>query len=427
MFRKSYKLSLHPANNIRKINLCSKMKILTLFLFCVLFYANITFAQWQHIATIGNYELRAVKFFNEHTGIVAGEGGIWRSTNSGVNWVNVLSGHNFNAFSFPDNNIGYSVGDSGKIFKTTNIGINWYQIGIGVTTKKLKTVSFPTVNIGWIMGQNGKILYTFNGGSTFTSQTNGDTTHDINYLQMINSTTGYFCGSNISETFGYSPNGGLNWLYTLNMNGNILYSVCHISGSIALSVGSNGRIRRTTSNGTTWTIIPSPVTVNLNNIAFLDANTGYIAGNSGNILKTTNSGLNWFIDATISGNNLKCISFINTNTAWIVGNNGIVIRMGIPVGINTLVSIHSYTLEQNFPNPFNPLTIITVQIPTKSLIKLVIYDLSGHEIVTIADKEVDAGRFEYTFNGEIYSSGIYIYSLFVNNQGMESKKMVLIK
>ncbi|MCC6865994.1 MAG: T9SS type A sorting domain-containing protein [Ignavibacteria bacterium] len=388
-------------------------------------------SQWTQISTINSPELKAVKFFNEHTGIVAGQGGIWRSTNSGVNWTQVLSGHTLYSVSFPDISIGYAVGDSGIIFKTTNAGLNWNQIGIGVTSKRLNTVSFPSVNTGWIMGESGKILYTFNGGTSFTNQSNGDTTYEVNYLHMANGTTGYYCGSSSAnaETFGVTGNGGINWLYTFFMAGNILNATSNIPGlgGYALAVGTNGRIRRTTTNGTTWTVITSPVSVQLNHIVFLDANTGYIAGNSGNILKTTNSGLNWVIDATVTANNLKCISFINANTAWAVGSNGVVIRMGIPVGINSNSNIQTYTLEQNFPNPFNPQTKIVVEIPARGLIKLVVYDVIGNEIITIVNNEVNAGIYEYNFDGGKYSSGVYAYRLFINNQFIDSKKMTLIK
>lgn len=431
MFKVSYIIIPHSANSIRKIIYCLKMKIQLIFLFCLLFWANLTFTQWEHIATIGNYELRAVKFFNENTGIVAGQSGIWRSINGGVNWTQVLTGYDMNSLSFPDNNVGYAVGDSGKVFKTIDGGLTWNQIGIGLTTKKLNTVSFPSVNTGWIMGQTGKILYTFNGGASFINQSNGDTTYEINYLHMVNNSTGYYCGSsNVNaETFGGTANGGINWLYTFYMAGNTLNSTANIPSlnGYAVAIGTNGRIRRTTTNGTIWTVITSPVNVELNHVLFLNINTGYIVGNSGTILKTTNSALNWIIDATVTANNLKNINVLNSNTAWIVGSNGVVIRTGIPVGINNNFNIQKYILEQNYPNPFNPQTRIAVEIPDKNIIRIVVYDIIGNEIITIVNNELNAGKYEYHFSGESYSNGVYVYRLFVNNQYIESKKMILLK
>jgi len=390
--------------------------------------------QWVQISTVSSPELRSIKFFNEQTGIIVGQGGIWRSTNSGINWTQVLNGSNMNSLSFASNSIGYSVGDSGKIYKTTNGGENWNQIGSGITTKKLNAVSFPAPNTGWIMGESGKILYTFNGGSSFANQTNGDTTYDINYLQMVNSSTGYFCGSSNfnAETFGYSPNGGINWLYSLFMNGNVLNSVCYVptSNGNVVAVGTNGRIRKTTSNGTTWNIINSPINVQLNHIVFIDASTGYIAGNSGNILKTTNSGLNWTIDATVTPNNLKCFSFINSTTAWVVGSNGVVLRTGIPVSVQTHSGIVNYLkLEQNYPNPFNPSTLIKFSIPENCFVKLTVLNVVGSEIATLINKYLVKGDHIVRFENTGLSNGVYFYRLqsFGERIFVETKKMILIK
>lgn len=407
------------------------MKLIALMVFVFMLNSPGNYCQWEHIATIGNNDLKAVKFFNEHTGIVAGQGGIWRSTNGGVNWLQVLSGQNLNALSFPDNNIGYSVGDSGKIYKSTNGGLNWNQIGFGVTSKKLNTVSFPLANTGWIMGESGKILYTFNGGNSFIPQTSNDTLNDINYLQMINSSTGYFCGSSTSETFGFSPNGGINWLYTLNVPGNILNSVSHIptSTSSILAVGTNGRIRKTTTNGTIWTIVTSPVNISLNHILFIDINTGYIVGNSGVILKTTSNGLNWVIDAVVTTSNFKSIYFINPTIAWIVGSNGVVVRTGIPVGIvqNGNAASKEFRLYQNYPNPFNPSTSISFELTKNSFVKLTVYDPLGNEIKRLIDNETGIGKHQVYFYGDNLSSGVYLYKLEANNEFTEYKKMILIK
>ena len=54
-------------------------------------------AQWSQISTVQTTRLTAVNFFDSNTGVVAGYGGIWRSTNGGVNWIQVLTGPNLNS------------------------------------------------------------------------------------------------------------------------------------------------------------------------------------------------------------------------------------------------------------------------------------------------------------------------------------------
>ncbi len=59
--------------------------------------------------------------------------------------------------------------------------------------------------------------------------------------------------------------------------------------------------------------------------------------------------------------------------------------------------------------------------------KIIVYDITGKEITTLADKEYKAGTYEVTFNGSNYSSGVYFYSLFINGEFADSRKMILIK
>ncbi|MBT5956156.1 MAG: T9SS type A sorting domain-containing protein [Candidatus Marinimicrobia bacterium] len=84
-------------------------------------------------------------------------------------------------------------------------------------------------------------------------------------------------------------------------------------------------------------------------------------------------------------------------------------------------------LDDNFPNPFNPSTLINFQLGQLSSISLKIYDLRGHLIETLLDDGIrTAGLYEYTFNGSQLASGIYFYELRVDGSRV-NKKMLLIK
>ena len=86
----------------------------------------------------------------------------------------------------------------------------------------------------------------------------------------------------------------------------------------------------------------------------------------------------------------------------------------------------SYKLNQNFPNPFNPATIIGFFIPKASDVKLTIYSISGEKIEEILNSRLSAGNHEFVFNGEGLSTGVYIYRLEAG-EFIETKKMMLIK
>jgi N-acetylmuramoyl-L-alanine amidase len=85
-----------------------------------------------------------------------------------------------------------------------------------------------------------------------------------------------------------------------------------------------------------------------------------------------------------------------------------------------------YILEQNYPNPFNPTTKISFGIPKSGLVKLEIYNLLGQNISTLINEDMNAGYHSINFNAKDISSGVYIYTLSVNDF-ITSKKMILLK
>lgn len=96
------------------------------------------------------------------------------------------------------------------------------------------------------------------------------------------------------------------------------------------------------------------------------------------------------------------------------------------------ITINDFVLEQNFPNPFNPSTIIQFQIPVESFVSLKIFDVQGKEISTLINDLKQPGNYRFEFKTENLSSGIYFYKLSgkVQNTGREfnkTRKMLFIK
>ncbi|RPI18884.1 MAG: T9SS C-terminal target domain-containing protein [Ignavibacteriae bacterium] len=85
-----------------------------------------------------------------------------------------------------------------------------------------------------------------------------------------------------------------------------------------------------------------------------------------------------------------------------------------------------FELRQNFPNPFNPKTIINYQLAMSKDVKLVVYDVMGKEIAVLVNQKQNAGTHEVEWNASNYPSGVYFYSLTAGDFTAE-KKMVLLK
>ena len=85
-----------------------------------------------------------------------------------------------------------------------------------------------------------------------------------------------------------------------------------------------------------------------------------------------------------------------------------------------------FNLDQNYPNPFNPATTISYSLPKTQFVKLIIYNLSGQEILTLVEENQLAGNYQVQFDGSQLTSGVYIYRL-QTDEFSDSRKFILMK
>jgi len=85
-----------------------------------------------------------------------------------------------------------------------------------------------------------------------------------------------------------------------------------------------------------------------------------------------------------------------------------------------------YSLSQNFPNPFNPSTVIEFSIPEDNMVNLSVFDILGNEITTLVSENRKAGYHSVSFDASNISAGVYLYKLSVGKFN-EVKKMLLVK
>jgi len=95
------------------------------------------------------------------------------------------------------------------------------------------------------------------------------------------------------------------------------------------------------------------------------------------------------------------------------------------------ISPTSYSLSQNFPNPFNPTTTIQYQLPKSSHVTLKIYNVLGQEVRTLIDEVQNQGKKIVVWNGknnngQHVSSGVYIYRIH-SGEFSKTKKMILLE
>lgn len=88
--------------------------------------------------------------------------------------------------------------------------------------------------------------------------------------------------------------------------------------------------------------------------------------------------------------------------------------------------ISEYKLYNNYPNPFNPQTIIQYDVKEAGLVQLKVYDILGKEVALLINENKDQGKHFVTFDAENLPSGIYIYSIRVNDY-LSTQKMILLR
>ena len=99
-------------------------------------------------------------------------------------------------------------------------------------------------------------------------------------------------------------------------------------------------------------------------------------------------------------------------------SNRVPIRVGTPDAVTPGLPV-KFALEQNFPNPFNQETIVCYGLPVASHVSLVLYDVLGREVATLANEWQLAGSYSFTFDASMHgrragalSSGVYYYRIF---------------
>jgi len=88
--------------------------------------------------------------------------------------------------------------------------------------------------------------------------------------------------------------------------------------------------------------------------------------------------------------------------------------------------VTEYKLFNNYPNPFNPTTIIAFELPEQTIVTLKVYDILGREVAVLVNEKLESGKHEVEFRADNLASGLYIYNLTAGNYS-QSHKMLLLK
>ncbi|MGB4851814.1 MAG: T9SS type A sorting domain-containing protein, partial [Ignavibacteria bacterium] len=131
-----------------------------------------------------------------------------------------------------------------------------------------------------------------------------------------------------------------------------------------------------------------------------------------------------------------CLNIDSSGNIYISGEGELTIGYTgiVSVKYSTITGILSKIINEfgtydlyNYPNPFNPNTQINFIIPNDSFVRIFVYDISGRKLATLTEEYKKKGTYKIKFNSNKYSSGIYFYSLIINNAIVKTNRMLIIK
>jgi hypothetical protein len=188
---------------------------------------------------------------------------------------------------------------------------------------------------------------------------------------------------------------------------------------------------KTTNFGASWNSVSSNLpNAPANDIIINPATptTLYLATDVG-VMISTNDGGSWSVYNTGIPSSVPCHDLtLHSSGKLVVWTHGrSAYYTDVPVGITPISQVASeFSLKQNYPTPFNPVTRFEFQIAKSAPVTLVVYNTLGEQVQTILNQQLSPGSYKIDFDAGNLSSGIYFYRLIAGNF-TDTKKMILVK
>ena len=96
------------------------------------------------------------------------------------------------------------------------------------------------------------------------------------------------------------------------------------------------------------------------------------------------------------------------------------------INANIVFAPKSFGLSNAYPNPFNPVTSMTLDIPEAGNVTVQVYNIMGQIVATLASGHMDANTYTLTWDASNVSSGMYFLKAEANGN-IDTQKLMLIK
>lgn len=409
---------------------------------------------WQQTTLSGYSIIKLVIAPNGYIFAASSNNGVFRSTDGGETWANVNKGLtgliSLSLVSSANGTIYYSsrydkyYSYNGGVFRTTDFGESWI-IMKDLTNYYYDDARLILDNAGIIyineyymfnLRDNYRSAYskTIDGGMTWSAITDAPgyltaSTIAINGDLII----GTRLWQNNSNDIYRSTNGGTTWTMISQFGwgpSDNLIAAINVNSAGDIFIGkTNEGVYKSTDIGTTWVKMNNGLDIsNITSLA-IDDKGRIFAGSWGyGVFLSEDNGGKWrYIIDGLTNANVKCMAF-NSDGYLFVGTEAGVYRSSTnTVDVNDRQkNTKGFSLEQNFPNPFNPKTQIAFELASMQSVSLKLYNVFGKEVAVLVDGEKPAGRNVVKVDASVFPSGVYFYTLRAGAFS-NTKKLVLLK
>lgn len=368
---------------------------------------------WQSIQTGIRAGLNAVTFADSLSGWAVGEGGmIMRSVNGGRSWDTcAMLDHwaSFNKVTATDSLHAWIAGYYGALARTSDGGRTWTEPADNLPTF-IEDLCWENSLSGWFVGEQGSIMKTTDGGDSWFAQTS-NTSYYLNGIASAGNGRAYAVGD--LGTILVTNDGGQTWTQAICSATTPLIAVTAYGSNLAWASGTDDAIWYTDNGGVSWEMI-SRSGIAARRLHFYDALNGWITNGRNQVLRTTDGGLSWIRINAVYGVAIQDVCVLPDGKGWAVGDHGAILRFNT----TPLTSVESPTAGiprkitlSVYPNPFNPRTTIAFDLPSDERVTLMIYDITGRLVETLADAVYSRGMHTIGFDGSRFASGVYFARL----------------
>jgi spore coat protein H len=345
--------------------------------------------------------------------VVGEHGTALTSADSGRSWSERSIGINLSFFGVAalGTDTLIACGESGSTYASSDFGATWHRISLPVRSD-LHAIHSSGDGSVWVSGK-GTVLRSTDRGVTWSAVAPDPA---VDYRDILPFSSRRAIAVADSGRISATTDGGQNWSSAAPGGPATLRRITSFAGRHVWAAGDGGKIIASSDSGNTWASKPSPAIIDWKALFLLDSIRVYVAGKGGAIFYTPDSGAHWYRQYSADSHDLNALLFADASHGTAIGSGGTILLTGengtvTPVAATPAGGPETYVLEQNFPNPFNPTTTISYQIPLASDVKLEVFDVLGRMVTTLVETHRLPGKYTATLDGSRLSSGVYFYRL----------------